>query len=111
MMENKNMKTETKISVAFNPTDSVGQDGDWAEGQSREAAVEQAHRNLDGTPCAGENIVTLGYEIINLWELHEVNDRAFDILANEWRLAYRNGWTSDEADAVMRAEIARREAA
>jgi hypothetical protein len=101
---NKNL-----ITVAFNPTCSVGQDGDWAEGNSKLAAIEQAYENISGTHDSTESLTTLGYEIVNLWELPDLSYNAFSRLHAQWRLARHNGWTSDEADKIMMEELVRRE--
>ncbi len=97
------------ITVAFNPTMSVGQDGDWAEGDSTQAAIEQAYENTSGTIDETESLIALGYEIVNLWELPDLGYNAFSRLHAQWRLARHNGWVSAAADKIMMEEIVRRE--
>jgi len=107
------------MKIAYNRNDTPwGQDGTWIEardGETLEDAIARAAAE-NAAACAadaGDDVDALADEMIgtlttvDLSALVGLDD--WDSLVAEWNLARRNGWTSAGADALMSAEIARRE--
>ena len=108
------------MKIAYNQNDTPwGQDGTWIEARGGEtldnAIAREAAENAAACADAGDDVDALAAEMIESLTTVDLSDLAglddWDSLVAEWNLARRNGWTSAGADALMSAEIARRESA
>jgi hypothetical protein len=93
------------MKIAYNSTDIYGSDGLWVEADSHEAAFTAA---LQAVNDCGFEVDDVDVTTIELAELATLSESEFDDLASQWGLSHNNGWTSDEADAAIRAEFVRR---
>jgi len=113
--------TTTHLYVTYCDDDHayVGADGDWQEGEEhspRSCAAAQVDlwdedEDLDD-PGRDEAIIELAthYHSVDLDDLAIMPDDDFSALVCQWHTARPNGWTTAEADAMVRSEIRRRNA-
>lgn len=91
--------------IGYYNGDKYGGDGWWEEGSNS----EELKANAFALAClCGFDSAPKLVEVETL-KLSEVPDDEWDDLYIQWRMARRNGWTSDEVDLAIEVEQKRRE--